>query len=112
MIGVPSWYQLGSIHALAARTATSGDVQRQATLRSPTFAGVIWSSGEYLPLAYVPAYVSHSPRASAAVDWLDAPGREGAGGWPTTRVGGATRKVGSPTTSARRAETGASTRRR
>jgi hypothetical protein len=55
MIGVPSCRKLGSIRGLAARTAWSGDVQRQATLRSPALAGVIWSSGEYRALAYVPA---------------------------------------------------------
>ena len=40
---------------VAARTAWSGDVQRHAILRPGALAAVIWSSGEYLALAYVPA---------------------------------------------------------
>jgi hypothetical protein len=76
MIGVPSWSQLGSILAFAVRTAWSGDVQRQATLRSPAFVALIWSSGEYRALAYVPAYAGRSPRVSAVIDSVVAPGRD------------------------------------
>src|SRR5437870_8850320 len=67
MIGVASWKKLGSIIALAPRTSASGEAQRHVTCSVPTLARVIWSSGEYFPPAYVPAYAGHSPRASAAL---------------------------------------------
>ena len=41
MMGVPWWTALGAIPAFAARTAWSGDIQRQAILREATFAASI-----------------------------------------------------------------------
>jgi|RhiMetdeSRZDD1v2_1073273.scaffolds.fasta_scaffold05930_4 hypothetical protein len=51
MSGVASCITLGSIPDFAARSAWSGEVQRQAISRSSTFEALIWSSGEYFAAA-------------------------------------------------------------